>query len=72
MTLAANQAYLPNTGTENIPFKNFEIKQPDGIKSAVTTTEGHNPAVYYNLKGQRVEHPTRGIYIRNGSKVFVK
>ena len=27
---------------------------------------------FYNLNGQRVDHPTRGIYIRNGKKVFVK
>ena len=28
--------------------------------------------VYYNLSGQRVEHPTHGIYIRNGEKVLVR
>ena len=27
---------------------------------------------YYNLKGQRVEHPTRGIYIVNGKKRVVR
>ena len=27
---------------------------------------------YYNLSGQVVAHPTRGIYIYNGKKVFVK
>ena len=27
---------------------------------------------YYNMNGQRVDHPTRGIYIRNGKKIFVK
>ena len=28
--------------------------------------------VYYNLNGQKVAHPTRGIYIYNGKKIFVK
>jgi hypothetical protein len=27
---------------------------------------------YTNLNGQRVEHPGRGIYIKNGKKVFIK
>ena len=27
---------------------------------------------YYNLNGQRVEHPTKGIYIQNGKKILVK
>lgn len=28
--------------------------------------------LYYNLKGQRVEHPAKGIYIKNGRKVVVQ
>lgn len=28
--------------------------------------------IYYNLQGQRVENPTRGIYIRNGKKVVLR
>ena len=31
-----------------------------------------NDGIYYNLNGQAVEHPTRGIYIYNGKKVFIK
>jgi hypothetical protein len=27
---------------------------------------------YYNLQGQKVERPTRGIYIRNGKKMVVR
>lgn len=29
-------------------------------------------SVYYNLQGQRVEHPTKGLYIKNGKKVLIK
>lgn len=28
--------------------------------------------VFYNLNGQRVEHPSKGIYIQNGKKILVK
>ena len=28
--------------------------------------------VYYNLQGQRVEKPTKGLYIKNGKKVVIK
>ena len=27
---------------------------------------------WYTLQGQRVEHPTKGIYIHNGKKVILK
>ena len=27
---------------------------------------------YYNLNGQRVEHPRKGLYIVNGRKVVIK
>ena len=27
---------------------------------------------YYDLNGRKVAQPTRGIYIQNGKKVFVK
>ena len=41
----------------------------DGIGQVrVNGTEG----TFYNLNGQKVEHPTRGIYIVNGKKVVVK
>lgn len=29
-------------------------------------------SVYYNLQGQRVEHPTKGLYIKNGKIVLIK
>ncbi|MCD8290159.1 MAG: hypothetical protein LUC91_01500 [Prevotella sp.] len=42
-----------------------------GINSVtLNTTVGNN--VYYNLNGQRVSTPTKGVYILNGKKVLVK
>ena len=28
--------------------------------------------IYYDLQGRKVSHPTRGMYILNGKKVFIK
>ena len=41
-----------------------------GIK-ALTNSEEDND-VYYNMQGQRVNAPTKGIYIHNNKKVFIK
>jgi hypothetical protein len=40
----------------------------DEVKSAAQPVKADN--VYYNLNGQRVEKPTKGIYILNGKKVL--
>ncbi len=41
-----------------------------GINGVTLQTTGNN--VYYNLAGQRVSAPTKGVYILNGKKVLVK
>ena len=41
-----------------------------GISNVETETIGDD--VIYNLRGQRVEHPTKGLYIINGKKVVIK
>lgn len=42
--------------------------------TGIQTLKQERPAdsVYYNLSGQRVEHPTKGLYIHNGKKVVIK
>ena len=42
-----------------------------GIQSLQSDERSLDGAVY-NLRGQRVEHPTKGIYIINGKKVVIK
>ena len=44
------------------------ISNPDAQHSSLNTH--HSTLNIYNLSGQRVEHPTRGLYIRNGRKVI--
>ncbi len=49
---------------------NYKYADPSGIdevKGAKTTA-----GTYYNLSGQRVENPTKGLYIVNGKKVILK
>jgi hypothetical protein len=42
-----------------------------GIKESVNSEELATAPIY-NLKGQRVENPTKGLYIKNNKKVLVK
>ena len=48
-----------------------DIEVVTGIQN-VTYKPSDNDAAIYNLSGQRVTSPTRGIYIRNGKKVIIK
>ena len=54
----------------------WETAYPDaadtGVKGVKDTPSATSPRVYYNLQGMPVAHPTHGIYIVNGKKVFVK
>lgn len=44
----------------------------DGINKTTTTVGTVANGQYYNLQGQRVSNPTKGIYIVDGKKVVVK
>ena len=41
-----------------------------GVRTVRNVTIGTTP--YYNLQGQRIDHPTPGVYIQNGKKIVVK
>lgn len=68
--LAAGKAYLIVTGSsESRSFIDIDdnvtgIQQVKGSKSQVES--------YYNLNGQRVVQPTKGVYIVNGKKIIIK
>jgi len=51
--------------------KNNTGNETTGIEQNVTETQNDN-APFYDLNGVKVENPTKGLYIRNGKKVFVK
>ena len=63
------QAYLQWTATAGSRLR-LSFGESTGISNieAETTNDG----VIYNLRGQRVENPTKGLYIINGKKVIIK
>jgi len=69
-TVAKGKAYLVFNETISAPAMLFEgdITGISTIESAGIAEDG----IYYNLSGQRVAQPTKGLYIVNGKKVIVK
>ena len=57
--------YLPDF------IESFQGDDPAGIVEA-TTEESTADGLYYNLMGVRVDNPTKGVYIHNGKKIFIK
>ena len=45
---------------------------PTAIKSIFRSQASNDDNVWYNLNGQRVDTPSKGIYIRSGKKVVIK
>ena len=69
---ASHKAYLkvPNANGDVKSFYVFGGDTTTGV-TAIKTSDRSNNAVY-NLAGQRVVAPTKGLYIVNGKKVFIK
>ena len=69
-TVPVGKAYLQFIGELDAPFLYIGSGQTTGIESieAAKAAKG----VYYNIAGQRVAQPTKGLYIVNGKKVVVK
>jgi len=75
-TLAANKAYLKVTSgggsarTLNISFG--ENDGTTGISEMPVAPKKVEDNIYYNLQGQCVSNPGKGLFIVNGKKVFIK
>ena len=72
--LAANKAYLAvPVAAARSGFNLFGDDDTTGIEAVDINTESANVArEYYNLNGQRVANPSKGLYIVNGKKVIIK
>ena len=71
-TVAAGKAYLrvPTESAGKLSFFSLDgsITGIEGVEAEAAEGE----KVYYNLKGQRVATPSKGLYIVGGKKVIVK
>lgn len=67
----AGKAYLLINSVISAPMLDFNF---DGNTTAIETIKkaSGEGAVYYNLNGQRIAQPTKGLYIVNGRKYIVK
>ncbi|MCH5307046.1 MAG: hypothetical protein J1E37_03130 [Prevotella sp.] len=69
--LKAGKVYLlGSTTTGARDFLGFD-NETTGISTTLMNNEAKNKE-YYNLAGQRVAQPTKGLYIVNGKKVIIK
>jgi len=70
-TYAAYKAYLPLASGSAREFYGLDFLN-NGLQGINAIQEVEQAYRYYNLQGIRVEHPVRGLYIRDGKKVVVK
>ncbi|MBO7590780.1 MAG: chitobiase/beta-hexosaminidase C-terminal domain-containing protein [Prevotella sp.] len=77
--LKANRAYLhtsydvTSAGARDYLEFSFEgEEETTGVNEVTTTNRTNNTNEFFNLAGQRVAQPTKGLYIVNGKKVMVK
>ena len=74
--IGAGKAFLKvdtsTTGTSEAKALNVVINDESTGIQTVQDTELKVSGEYYNLNGQRVSNPTKGLYIVNGKKVLVK
>ena len=69
--IPAGKAYLEFDGDVPAPSLSFGSGETTGISTTNFTNDTNN-GEYYNLAGQRVAQPTKGLYIVNGKKYMVK
>lgn len=70
VTIPAGKAYLVITGSLSRKFIGFDDNSVTDVVSVKRSSVRDN--VYYDLQGRRVVQPKKGVYVRNGKKLFVK
>lgn len=69
-TVGANTAYLPSiNGARSFFGINLNGEEVTGIGSPVTPYSKSEDHIF-NLQGQRIEMPTKGLYVKQGKKVI--
>lgn len=62
--------YYDSEGVRHTSDIIYHEPTSDGI--SIVRKDSDRASVYYNLQGQRVNHPQHGLYIHNGKKILVK
>lgn len=76
--IAAGRGYInmkdvPEYNPQSAPAKGvIKMGVPGDGTTGIGAVTAEHDNVYYNLQGQRVAAPSRGIYIVNGKKVIIK
>lgn len=70
-TLGAYKAYIELSSVAAAQGLRFAFGPATDIESVITESE-QDAKVYYDLSGRRVENPTKGLYIVNGKKMYIK
>ncbi len=73
VTIDAFRGYIKTSTSNAISFLDctFDAENVTGI-TEMKGEEAQQDKRYYNLKGQVVENPTKGLYIVNGKKIVIK
>ena len=66
-----NSSSCPVTGPMNIEVT-FVREDEDADNINLTSAANQKKCTIYNLSGQRVYSPARGIYIKNGKKLYIR
>ena len=72
LTCAAGKAYLQLTAAQAAAAARISINFEDDNTTGINNVNVNHNDDWYDLQGRRVAQPTRGIYLRNGKKIFVK
>jgi hypothetical protein len=70
-TLKAGKAYIVVPGGSGAPMLSLQDGELTGLSPEKNGMEV-NKLIYYTLDGQRVMHPSKGVFILNGKKVVIK
>ena len=72
-TLGANKAYLTVSEPTAPSFLGFSFGETTDVsEKVIVNSEKFATAPIYNLAGQRVAKPNKGLYIVNGKKIVIK
>lgn len=75
-SLGAGKAYLqiPTAWLPVTASKSISIRFDDGETTDIDEVDGENEnaEIVYDLSGRKVNNPVRGVYIKNGKKIFIR